>query len=77
MSLSLGEHGRVPIGFGGIWMYISDVDEPISGLLSLAALLAFETLLFSILSAVERNRCFGVVEYRFAVIAGSGSMLEV
>ena len=77
MSLSLGEHGRVPIGFGGIWMYASDVGESVSGLLSLVALLPFETLLSSISSAVERNRWFGVVEYRFAVIAGSSSMLEV
>ena len=55
MSLSLGEHGRVPIGSGGMWRYTSDVTNPTSGFLSLVVLLPSEILLFSILSDVERN----------------------
>ena len=77
MSLSLGEHGRVPIGSGGMWRYTSDVTNPTSGFLSLVVLLPPKILLFSMSAAVERNCWFRLVDYCFAVITGSCSMLEV
>lgn len=55
MSLSLGEHGRVPIGSGCMSIRAPDVIKSISALLSLVVSLPPQILLFSMLLAVETD----------------------
>jgi hypothetical protein len=52
MSLSLGEHGRVPIGFVGISMMTSGVNKSTSVSFSLAVLLPSEIFAFSMMVAI-------------------------